>query len=138
MSRTSLPANQVTRVGEPTPLSGWTVVVEKFAVASVYERERAPSGRKWLTATLALTNSAGSSRSFDLQQITARYYQEGTWVEVPVRLGGGIGVGPKKTITEVLGFSVPASAGTYSLVVRKDLESEKQSGDAVEIDLNCC
>jgi hypothetical protein len=135
---TSLPDNEVTRVGEPTNLGGWTIVVEKFAVASVYEREPAMRGQKWLTTTLTLTNSGGASRSFDLQQITARYYQEGTWIEVPVRLGGSIGVGPRKTIREFLGFSVPTSAGTYSLVIRKDLESEKQSGVAAEIDLNCC
>jgi hypothetical protein len=60
------------------------------------------------------------------------------WNEVPARLTGSIGIGPNKTISYVLGFPVPASAGVFSLVIRKDLQSEKRSGDAVEIDLNCC
>ena len=81
-----MPDNQVTRVGEPTSLRGWTFVVEKFAVASVYAGEHARRGRKWLTTTLTLTNPAGATRSFDLQQITARYYEEGTWVEAEIDL----------------------------------------------------
>jgi hypothetical protein len=134
----SPPENQVARVGEPTVLNGWTIVAEKFGLASVYERERAASGRKWLVTQLALTNSAGTSRSFDLNQVVARYAEAGAWTEVPARLGGTIGVGPKKTIRYALGFSVPNAAQIFTLVIRKDLQAEKHSGDAVEIDLNCC
>jgi hypothetical protein len=58
------------------------------------------------------------------------------YADVPSAINAATLVPPRTVVPLDLGFSIPASTHDYSVVVRRDLESELISGDAIEIDLN--
>jgi hypothetical protein len=137
-SNTTVASNVVSRVRQPARLDGWTIVVESYRLTSVVEQQAAPAGHKWLVAELTVTNTGAPGRVFDSRRVVARYFESGAWPEVPSGWSTGLAAAPNQTLPLELAFSVPSSSQIYSIVVRKDLESEKQAGTAVEIDLNCC
>jgi hypothetical protein len=87
---------------------------------------------------LRIANLGHTARSFDSRHVSARYFEEGTQPEVTPTYNEQLLVQPTAALPMVLAFSVPTSSQTYSIVIRKGLEAEKQAGTAVEIDLNCC
>jgi hypothetical protein len=137
-SSTTLPPNFVTRVREPTRLDGWTIVVDGYRLAPIFEQQTPPSGHKWLVAEFTVTNTAGRGHVFDSRRVVGRYFEGGAQPEVPSSWNTDLVPAPNQTVPLELAFSVPSSSEIYSIVVRGDLESEKQAGTAVEIDLNCC
>jgi hypothetical protein len=137
-SSTALPSTSASRVREPTQLDGWTIVVESYHLASVFEQQRVLAGHKWLIAELAVTNTGAAGRVFDSRRVVGRYFESGASPEVPSGWNTELAPPANQTLPLELAFSVPSSSQIYSIVVRKDLESEKQAGTAVEIDLNCC
>jgi hypothetical protein len=135
-STITVPSNFVSRVREPTRFDGWIIVVESYRLAPVFEQQAAPSGHKWLVAELTVTSTGGLAES------STRVASSGAISRVVPRprcLRAGIPSGPRYR-TKSFRWNWPSRClrQIYSIVVRNDLESEKQVGTAVEIDLNCC
>jgi hypothetical protein len=139
--------NVVTRLRQPTQIGDWTIVAKDFERASNFVGLKSPSGPQgvnappgyvWLIADLTVNNRGNETRVFDSHLVVARYADGGDWPEVGAQWNGTLTIGPNQVLPLVLVFPVPASSHIYSLVIRKSLEAEKKSGDAVEIDLNCC
>jgi hypothetical protein len=142
-----LAQNVVTRLRQATQIGDWTIVAKDFERASNFvglkspsgpQGVNAPPGQVWLIADLTVKNRGSETRVFDSQLVVARYADGGDWPEVGAQWNGTLTIGPNQVLPLMLVFSVPASSHIYSLVIRQSLEAEKQSGDAVEIDLNCC
>jgi hypothetical protein len=134
----SVPPNLVTRLRQPTRLDSWSIVATDFQRADTFDNVTAPAQHLWLVVYLKIANVGPTASSFDSRHVVARYFEEGTQPEVPATYNEQLLVQPRAVLPMVLAFSVPTSSQTFSIVIRKDLEAEKQAGTAVEIDLNCC
>jgi hypothetical protein len=135
----TLAANAVVRVDEPATIDGWVIVVTRFRVVSTWNGSPAPSGRRWLVVDARLTNATGGTHTFSPDMIEARSLDataDGAFVSAVT--GEAWQPPPHSTLVAIFTFSVSEQARTFTLVVRREIEAQKQHGDSVEIDLNCC
>jgi hypothetical protein len=126
----------ISRVGQSTPFDGWTMTVTSDQRAAEFEQAKASPGQIWIVARLSIQNHGTSAREFDTHLVVLRYFSQGVYADVPSAINAATLVPPRTVVPLDLGFSIPASTQDYSVVVRRDLESELVSGDAIEIDLN--
>jgi hypothetical protein len=132
-------ANPVARVDEPATFDGWVLVVKRYRVVRSMKGFPARSDRRWLIIDARLTNSTGSNRDFTPEMIEARTLSfTGVAAYTSAMPGAVWEPPPHATISGQFIFSVSALAGTFSLVIRREILSAKSRGDSVEIDLNCC
>ena len=132
-------ANPVVRVDEPATIDGWVIVVTRFRVVSAWNGSLAPSGRRWLVVDARLTNATDGTQTFTPDMIEARSLDAtGDGAFVSAVTGEAWQPPPHSTLVAIFTFSVPEQARTFTLVVRREIETQKQRGDSVEIDLNCC
>jgi hypothetical protein len=131
--------NPVARVGEPATIDGWVMVVTRYQVVRSLKGYPTSPDRRWLVIDARLTNSTGTKQDFFPEMIEARTLNvTGVAAYTSAMPGAVWEPPPHSTGSGQFIFPVSALAGTFSLVIRREILSGKRRGDSVEIDLNCC
>ena len=132
-------SNPVARVDEAVTIDGWKIVATRYRLLQALKGYPPSHDRRWLVVDARLTNTMDTTRDFTTEVIEARTLDfTGIAAYVSAMPGEVWEPPPHSTLSAEFIFSVSASARTFTVVIRRELQRGKTRGDSVEIDLNCC
>ena len=119
-------------------LDGWALVVKRYRVVLALRGFPPTPGHHWLVVDAQLTNRTARVQTFTADMVEARTMTSRSGdTFVSAVTGEAWQPPPHGTIAAEFVFSVAASGKTFSVVLRRGLETQKRRGDSVKMTSAC-